>query len=203
MVKIDIANLSGSSKQNPEKFFIDNKIPLDLPVVQDIIEVQKKTPLHPSGLRGALLTGPVYIEGAEPGDMLEVRVLDVRFRAPYGVNSTSPGGGHPLGGRGAAAVDAQVRPRPRAQCRDLQAGRDRAAARAVLRPDGRGSAGRRPVRSAPVRQRPCMVATSTCRSSRAAARCILPVNVPGALFFTGQRPRAAGERRDHRIRRSK
>ena len=30
-----------------------------------------------------------------------------------------------------------------------------------------------------------MVATSTCRNSRAAARLFLPVNVPGALFFTG------------------
>jgi acetamidase/formamidase len=96
IVKIDIANLSGTNRNNPRKFFIDNKIPLDLPVVQDIIEIQEKTPLHPTGLRGALLTGPTYIEGAEPGDAIEVRVLDVRFRAPYGVNSTTPGSGHPL-----------------------------------------------------------------------------------------------------------
>lgn len=40
-----------------------------------------------------ILTGPVYVEGAEPGDMLEVRVLDVAFRVPYGVNSTGPGWG--------------------------------------------------------------------------------------------------------------
>ncbi|MES2697449.1 MAG: acetamidase/formamidase family protein, partial [Verrucomicrobiota bacterium] len=64
--------------------------------VQDILEIIAKTPMHPSGLRGALLTGPVYVEGAAPGDTLEVRVLDIRFRAPYGVNSTNPGSGHPL-----------------------------------------------------------------------------------------------------------
>jgi len=95
-VKIDIANPSGSNRSNPKKFFVDNGISLELPVVQDILEIHEKTPFHPTGLRGALLTGPIYVEGAEPGDMLEVRVLDVRFRAPYGVNSTSPGSGHPL-----------------------------------------------------------------------------------------------------------
>jgi acetamidase/formamidase len=40
-----------------------------------------------------IVTGPIYVEGAEPGDMLEVRVLDVAFRVPYGVNSTGPGWG--------------------------------------------------------------------------------------------------------------
>ncbi|HET9662843.1 MAG TPA: acetamidase/formamidase family protein [Burkholderiales bacterium] len=40
-----------------------------------------------------IITGPVYVEGAEPGDMLEVRVVDVAVRVPYGVNSTGPGRG--------------------------------------------------------------------------------------------------------------
>jgi acetamidase/formamidase len=40
-----------------------------------------------------IVTGPIYIEGAAPGDMLEVRVLDVAIRTPYGVNSTGPGSG--------------------------------------------------------------------------------------------------------------
>jgi len=110
IVKIDIVNSMGVNRTNPRKFFIDQKIPLDLPVVQDIIAVCEKTPLHPGGFRGALLTGPVYVEGAEPGDMLEVRVHDVRFRASYGVNSTSPGAGHPL---------ADLVPRPWTQKFDL------------------------------------------------------------------------------------
>ena len=38
-----------------------------------------------------MLTGPIYVEGAQPGDMLEVRILDVAFRVPYGVNATGPG----------------------------------------------------------------------------------------------------------------
>jgi acetamidase/formamidase len=40
-----------------------------------------------------ILTGPVHVERARPGDMLEVRVLDVAIRVPYGVNSTGPGWG--------------------------------------------------------------------------------------------------------------
>jgi acetamidase/formamidase len=40
-----------------------------------------------------VLTGPIYIEGAETGDMLEVRVLDIAFRVPYGVNGVGPGSG--------------------------------------------------------------------------------------------------------------
>jgi len=48
---------------------------------------------RPKGASVHVLTGPVYIEGAEPGDVLEVRVLDIRFRVPYGVNNTGPGRG--------------------------------------------------------------------------------------------------------------
>jgi acetamidase/formamidase len=40
-----------------------------------------------------ILTGPVYIEGAEPGDMLEVQILDLDARVPYGLNNTAPLGG--------------------------------------------------------------------------------------------------------------
>ena len=40
-----------------------------------------------------MLTGPLYIEGAEIGDMLEVRVIDVEFRVPYGMNAIGPGSG--------------------------------------------------------------------------------------------------------------
>ena len=45
------------------------------------------------GVGGHLLVGPVYVRGAEPGDVLEVRVLDVRGREPFGVNLFRPNGG--------------------------------------------------------------------------------------------------------------
>jgi acetamidase/formamidase len=37
-----------------------------------------------------LLTGPVYIEGTEPGDVLEVRVLDIELRCNWGWNIQVP-----------------------------------------------------------------------------------------------------------------
>ena len=48
---------------------------------------------HGKGLGVHVLTGPIYVEGAAPGDALEVRVLDLALRVPYGVNNTGPGSG--------------------------------------------------------------------------------------------------------------
>jgi len=38
------------------------------------------------GPGGHILTGPVYVEGAEPGDALEVRILSIELSIPYGYN---------------------------------------------------------------------------------------------------------------------
>jgi len=45
------------------------------------------------GPGGHLLTGPLYIEGAEPGDVLEVRIQSIKLGVPYATNSFSPGRG--------------------------------------------------------------------------------------------------------------
>jgi acetamidase/formamidase len=39
---------------------------------------------------GHILTGPIAIEGAEPGDMLEVRIRDVQLRQDWGFNFIRP-----------------------------------------------------------------------------------------------------------------
>ena len=41
------------------------------------------------GPGGHILTGPIWIEGAQPGDVLEVRVLAVEIAIPYGYNGCS------------------------------------------------------------------------------------------------------------------
>jgi len=41
------------------------------------------------GPGGHILTGPVYVEGADSGDVLEVRVLDVQLKIPYAYNGCS------------------------------------------------------------------------------------------------------------------
>jgi len=40
-----------------------------------------------------MLTGPIYIEGAAPGDVLEVRIQKIRLAIPYALNAFSPGRG--------------------------------------------------------------------------------------------------------------
>ena len=40
-----------------------------------------------------ILTGPVYVEGAEPGDVLEVKILSINLVDPYAWNTFRPGRG--------------------------------------------------------------------------------------------------------------
>jgi len=39
-----------------------------------------------------ILTGPIFIEGAEPGDVLEIRIISVECVVPYGWNAIMAGG---------------------------------------------------------------------------------------------------------------
>ena len=45
-------------------------------------DIQKRRGMHS-------LTGPVYVEGAEPGDVLEIRILDIKLN-DFGYNFLSP-----------------------------------------------------------------------------------------------------------------
>ena len=45
------------------------------------------------GPGGHILTGPIYIEDAQPGDVLEVRILAIRLAIPYAYNGFGPGRG--------------------------------------------------------------------------------------------------------------
>ena len=45
------------------------------------------------GRSGHVITGPIYVEGAEPGDMLEIQILSLETRSNWGINNTSSGGG--------------------------------------------------------------------------------------------------------------
>ena len=46
------------------------------------------------GPGGHILTGPIYIEGAEPGDVLEVKILATKLAIPYAYNAFGPGRGY-------------------------------------------------------------------------------------------------------------
>ncbi len=61
-------------------------------ILPDLIAASKKLP-RPKDGGTHVLTGPIYIDGAEPGDTLEVRIHDVKPRVPYGGNGSGPGRG--------------------------------------------------------------------------------------------------------------
>jgi len=91
-VRIDTMSHQGLlTKDDPVTFFGTAGIKPE-EVLQDAKDIYAKVP-HPKGLGVHVLTGPIHIEGAAPGDALEVRVLDLEFRVPYGVNNTGPGSG--------------------------------------------------------------------------------------------------------------
>jgi acetamidase/formamidase len=46
--------------------------------------------VHDRGPGGHFLTGPIEIRGASPGDVLEVRILDIDLAVPYGYNRQRP-----------------------------------------------------------------------------------------------------------------
>jgi len=63
-------------------------------VLQDMIDFWGSRAGRPrEGRGGHVLTGPVYVEGAEPGDVLEVQVLALETRVPWGINNTGPTSG--------------------------------------------------------------------------------------------------------------
>jgi acetamidase/formamidase len=92
VVRIETVTHQGlNTEKDPVAFFSAAGIaPED--VLPDAAEIHRSV-RRGEGAGPHLLTGPLHVEGARPGDMLEVRVLDVAFRVPYGVNATGPGRG--------------------------------------------------------------------------------------------------------------
>jgi len=52
-----------------------------------------KSQVQKTGPGPHVITGPIYVEGAEPGDVLEIKTLNIDYRAPYGVISNRHGKG--------------------------------------------------------------------------------------------------------------
>ncbi len=73
-----------SDQGDPVGFFTRFGIPAD-EVLADAVAVYTK--VQHSGLGGHIVSGPIYVESAEPGDVLAVHVLEVTPRTPYGVNT--------------------------------------------------------------------------------------------------------------------
>ncbi len=55
-------------------------------IQESLKAIVEQVPKDQRGPGGHILTGPVYVEGAEPGNVLEVRILSVDLAIPYGYN---------------------------------------------------------------------------------------------------------------------
>ena len=63
-------------------------------ILQDAIDFWNSRAGRPRDGRGQhVLTAPIYIQGAEPGDTLEVQIIDYTLRTPFGLNSSGPASG--------------------------------------------------------------------------------------------------------------
>jgi acetamidase/formamidase len=94
-VRIDTLSHAGSTQDEPPAEFLAGYGVQRDEILQDVLDfwAVRSTLRQPGGGGGHVLTGPIYVEGAEPGDTLEVQILSLRTRVPYGMNSTGPTGG--------------------------------------------------------------------------------------------------------------
>ena len=77
--RVTIETVSGAAHENPP--------PGPLAVLPDHARIQAAVTPE---LGPHIMTGPVAVEGAMPGDTLEVRILDVRLRQDWGWNIQKP-----------------------------------------------------------------------------------------------------------------
>ena len=125
-----------------------------------------------AGPGGHILTGPIYIEGAEPGDTLEIRIHKIDLAIPYAYNGFRYGAGFLTDDFPYARI--KIIPLDRQKMVAQFRARHRHAAASLLRQHGRGAAaGLRPLRLA--RRPPSSAATWTTRSwspgRRSSCRC--------------------------------
>ena len=88
-VRIDTLSHAGATQNDhPEVSLGELGIEPDQ-ILPDVIEFWASREGRPrEGRSGHIITGPIAIDGAEPGDMLEIQILELTTRVPYGINST-------------------------------------------------------------------------------------------------------------------
>jgi len=95
-VKLETGGGNRWAEQSPEVWLKENGIvptEEEQRAIGEIDRVVKETTRYAGIQNGHLLVGPVAIEGAMPGDTLEVRILSVVPRIPYGSVGMRPGRG--------------------------------------------------------------------------------------------------------------
>jgi len=180
------------TESDPDAWLKEHGVPITAadPAVRETIEVLAKAERYAGIESGHLLVGPVAIEGAMPGDSLEVRVHHVAPRIPYGTTGRTPG-------RGLKPFEGE-RPPAKVTVLDLERGVALFApgvevplgpfmgVMGVLPPDSDGPNRR----SGP----PGLFAGNLdLKELTTGSTLYIPVSHPGALFFTGDAHAAQGD----------
>ncbi len=98
-LKIDVLNSTELYRDDYASVLKKSGIPADAPFYKEtlaILSAERPANATGAGRTSRLLTGPVYIEEAQPGDTLEVRVVDIVVQSDFGINRTITNMGHPL-----------------------------------------------------------------------------------------------------------
>jgi acetamidase/formamidase len=82
---VTIETVSGNPERLEQAGWPADQIPSALRTIY------KEIPQDQRGPGGHLLTGPVAIEGAEAGDVLEVRIREIRMDVPFAYNTFRKG----------------------------------------------------------------------------------------------------------------
>ena len=83
----DTVKIQTMTTSNPTSLASNGVKPEDIQPELKAIYAQEKPDRGPGG---HILTGPIFIEGAEPGDVLEVRIQKIDLSTPYATNGFSP-----------------------------------------------------------------------------------------------------------------
>lgn len=93
-VRIDALTHAGATQDEDPVAWLGAQgiAPEDIP--REVIDFWASREGRPrEGRSGHVITGPIFVEGAEPGDVLEVQVLSLETLASWGINNTSSRGG--------------------------------------------------------------------------------------------------------------
>jgi acetamidase/formamidase len=93
-VRVDTLSHAGSTQREHPATFLGGLGVAPKDILQDVIDFWGSRDGRPrEGRSGHVITGPIAITGAAPGDMLEIQVLELTTRAPFGINNTGSSAG--------------------------------------------------------------------------------------------------------------